>query len=88
MRCTDVQIGLVWLARRRHGALRAYLRDQRMLAPFIFSLLGDMLPRERWGEATFLDPSSDGAAISLTAKAQGFWLVATMWPSARPWHGQ
>ncbi len=74
--------------RRRHAeplpqpphftaALPAYLGGKRTLAPLIFSLIADVLPRERWGGTTFLDPFSGGGAVALTAKAHGFSVIAT-----------
>ena len=58
-------------------ALPAWLGGKRRLAPLIFALCDEELPRARWGDTVLLDPFSGGGAVSLYAKAQGFRVVAS-----------
>ncbi len=58
-------------------ALPAYFGGKRRLCPLIFALLGDVLRREAWREATFVDPFCGGGAVALYAKAQGFDVTAS-----------
>lgn len=58
-------------------ALPAWLGGKRRLAPLIFALLSEELPREQWCDRVLLDPFSGGGAVSLYAKAQGFHVVAS-----------
>ena len=53
-------------------ALPAYLGGKRRLCPLIFSLIAAQVPRQRWADATLLDPFSGGGAVALYAKAMGF----------------
>jgi len=58
-------------------ALPAWIGGKRRLAPLIFALCVEELPRERWCDTVLLDPFSGGGAVSLYAKAQGFRVVAS-----------
>ena len=60
-----------------YGALVPYLGGKRRLAPLIFALLETALPREAWGDRVLLDPMCGSGAVALTAKAQGFQVVAS-----------
>ena len=60
-----------------YSALPPYLGGKRRLAPLIFALLEDSLPRDAWSERVFLDPMCGGGAVALTAKAHGFQVVAS-----------
>ena len=62
---------------RLFGALPPYLGSKRRLAPLIFALVDEILPRDHWRDATLLDPFSGGGAIALYAKALGFNVVAS-----------
>lgn len=59
------------------SALPAYLGGKRRLSPIIFSLLAELLPRERWRDSTLLDPFFGGGSVALFAKAQGFRVIAS-----------
>lgn len=58
-------------------ALLPYLGGKRELAPLIFALIAEALPRAKWNESTLLDPMCGGGAASLYGKAQGFQVVAS-----------
>src|SRR3990172_1839160 len=58
-------------------ALPAWLGGKRRLAPVIFALCAEQLPRERWYDSVLLDPFCGGGAVSIFAKAQGFHVVAS-----------
>ena len=60
-----------------YSALLPYLGGKRRLAPLIFALLETTLPRSVWGDLTFLDPMCGAGAVSLSAKAHGFQVVAS-----------
>src|ERR687898_542334 len=53
-------------------ALPAYLGGKRRLTPLIFAALNEVVPREEWSGAIFLDPFLGGGSVSLHAKAVGF----------------
>ncbi len=53
-------------------ALPGYLGGKRRLAPLIFALLADHIPRADWRSCTFLDPFLGAGSVSLLAKAYGF----------------
>ena len=54
------------------GALLPYLGGKRRLAPLLFGLLAEVLPRARWREMRLLDPFCGGCSIALLAKRLGF----------------
>lgn len=58
-------------------ALPAYLGSKRRLVLLILALIRELLPRDRWSEATFLHPLCGSGAVALSAKAQGFAVVAS-----------
>ena len=58
-------------------ALPAYLGNKRILASLILALIREALPRDRWSEATFLDPFCGSGAVALCAKAQGLYVIAS-----------
>lgn len=65
---------------RNLGALTAlppYLGSKRRLAPLIFALLAEELPRSAWSDARLSDPFCGGGDVSLYAKAQGFHVIAS-----------
>ncbi len=57
-------------------ALPPYLGGKRRLAPLIFALIAEAVPRTAWASCRLLDPFSGGGAVALTAKAQGFHVIA------------
>ena len=57
-------------------ALPPYLGGKRRLAPLIFALLQDLVPRPDWPTLAFLDPMCGGGAVALAAKALGFNVTA------------
>ena len=58
-------------------ALPPYLGAKRRLCPLIFAALAQVLPRQEWHHATFLDPMYGGGAVVLSAKAHGFHTTAS-----------
>src|SRR5256885_16915797 len=59
------------------ASLPPYLGGKRRLCPLIFREIDRLLPRRLWAGRTFLDAFLGGGSVSLYAKAQGFWVVAT-----------
>ena len=57
-------------------ALAPYLGGKRRLAPVIFGLLQEVLPRSAWPTARLLDPFCGAGAVALYGKAQGFHVIA------------
>jgi len=57
-------------------SLLPYFGGKRKLCPVIFGNIDKYLPRETWGQKTFVDAFLGSGAVSMYAKAQGFRIVA------------
>lgn len=64
------------MALRMYESLLPYFGNKRRLCPIIFKAISEVLPRERWQGATFVDGFMGSAAVALSAKAQGFCVLA------------
>lgn len=58
------------------NALLPYFGGKRKLCPIIFSHIAKYIPRKQWREKVFVDPFMGSCAVSLYAKALGFYVIA------------